>query len=91
MVNCIINMAKEIELNNELDLHHFSPKDTKEIVLEFIKISKANNLKSIKIIHGKGKSVKKFQIYKLLESSNDVKSYYEDGSNWGSVIIVLKY
>jgi len=75
---------------DEVDLHHFSPKDTKIVVLEFIKDALSNNRSVIKIVHGKGISQKKMQVQKILSSHTNVESFSDDGANWGATIVHLK-
>ena len=79
----------KIEFGYECDLHHFHPKDTKIIIEEFIHQAKENNLARIRLVHGKGKSVKKKTVLAILEDHPDVVSYQNDGSNWGATIIFL--
>ena len=43
----------KIEINGTLDLHHFNPKDTRDLVSEFIFACHANKIYLGKIIHGK--------------------------------------
>ena len=81
----------EIQFGNELDLHHFHPKDTKIIIEEFIKHAIDKKLKEIRIIHGKGRSVKKREVYKYLENHKNVMIFKDDGANWGSTVISLKF
>ena len=82
--------SNDIDLSHEIDLHFFSPKDIKYIYDEFISFNQKNNILQVKIIHGKGKSVLKHRILKLLESDSRIKSWASDGSNWGAMIIYLK-
>ena len=44
----------KIPINGTLDLHNFSPKETKNLVVEFINACKSESILSGKIIHGKG-------------------------------------
>ena len=84
-------IPEEIDFGNELDLHHFHPKDTKIVVEEFIRQAVAKRLEVIRIIHGRGRSVKKREIYKYLENHKNVMTFKDDGSNWGSTVIRLKF
>ncbi|MBN1501643.1 MAG: Smr/MutS family protein [Spirochaetes bacterium] len=80
---------EEIDLSFEIDLHYFSPKDTDFILNEFISFNIMKGIKEVKIIHGKGKSVKKHAVIRFLSSDVRVKSYHDDSSNWGSTIAEL--
>ncbi len=80
----------KIELEDELDLHHFHPKDVKEVLAEFIEIAAAKGKKQIRIVHGKGISTVKSIVKKELENNSRILSYSDDGSNWGATIAVLR-
>lgn len=77
-------------LGGEIDLHHFHPGDTAFIVNEFIKYAHNRGLKEIRVIHGKGKSVKKREVINLIKDHPMVKDYRESPGNWGSTIVLLK-
>ena len=79
----------QIEFGDELDLHHFAPRDTAILVEYFLRDAHARGLTRVRIIHGKGKSVKKREVYALLERSPLVSSYGDDGHNWGSTVAYL--
>ena len=79
-----------IDFGYECDLHFFHPKDTKNVIYEFIEQAKSKKLQKIRLVHGKGKSVKKKMAHKILEEHPDVKTFTDDSYNWGATIIVLK-
>jgi len=80
----------KIELEDELDLHHFHPKDAKYILDEFIRVSAAKDKDTIRIVHGRGQSVLKSIVLKELTRNDKILSFRDDGSNWGATIAVLK-
>ncbi|MBN2038581.1 MAG: Smr/MutS family protein [Spirochaetes bacterium] len=80
----------QIKLEDELDLHHFHPKDAIEILKEFIDSEYINGKKEIRIAHGKGKSVLKNIVLNELEKNEKIISFRNDGANWGATIAVLK-
>ena len=79
----------KIEPGDDLDLHHFHPKDAKDVLKEFIEMSYESGISSIRIAHGKGISVIKKIVIKELESNSKILSFHDDGSNWGATIAVL--
>lgn len=81
--------SNNIDLSREIDLHFFSPKDVKYIYDEFISFNQKNNILKVKIIHGKGKSVLKHRIIKLMEDDDRIKSWSNSDTNWGATIIHL--
>ena len=80
----------KIELEDELDLHHFSPKDAKDILIEFIEVAAEKNKKQVRIVHGKGISTMKTIVRNELERNSRVLSFHDDGANWGATVAVLK-
>jgi DNA mismatch repair protein MutS2 len=81
--------SEEITFNDELDLHHFAPADTKYLVEFFINDAFLRGIQKVKIIHGKGRSVKKREIYSILSSHPHVLSFHNDDYNWGATIVHL--
>lgn len=79
----------EIDFGNECDLHHFHPKDTKAVILAFISQARVKGLDRLRLVHGKGKSVKKRIALSILENHPDVSDFVDEGSNWGATIIFL--
>jgi DNA-nicking Smr family endonuclease len=73
----------------EIDFHLISHNDTKARFEEFINDAVKSGAKQCRIIHGKGNSQKKLQIYRYLEAHPGVYSYDDDGSNWGATIVEL--
>jgi len=84
------NNLLDILTGREIDLHHFHPADTKLIMEKFLDNALEKKYKTVKIIHGKGKSVKKKQVYDFLKSHPSVIIFNNDSSNWGATIVTLK-
>jgi hypothetical protein len=74
----------------EIDLHHFHPSDTSMLIEIFLENAVTNKYKTVKIVHGKGRSVKKKQIHEILKSHPSVIIFHDDSSNWGSTIVTLQ-
>ncbi len=79
-----------IKFGEEVDLHHFHPRDTKLVVMEFLEQAVEEGLSPLRIVHGKGKSQKKMVVHKILTTDNRVESFKDDGANWGATIVFLK-
>jgi DNA-nicking Smr family endonuclease len=79
-----------IDFGYECDLHFFEPRETAAVVNEFIRQAAAKGLKKIRLVHGKGMSAKKREVYDILQHHPDVAGFYNDGPNWGATIITLK-
>jgi DNA-nicking Smr family endonuclease len=90
MDNSKENQYSQIDFGYECDLHFFGPEETAAVIKEFIKQAVDRGLQEIRLVHGKGTSVKKREAYALLSQHPDVRFYGNDGSNWGATIILIK-
>jgi len=84
--------AVEVEINGELDLHHFSPKDLKYLIPDYLEACLEKNIDEVRIIHGKGKGVLRRSVHALLEKHPHVSSFRlatGDRGNWGATIATL--
>ena len=83
----------EFPIDGTLDLHQFSPAETREIVQEYIRVCLKKDITALRIVHGKGIGVQREIVRKLLETHPDVMSYrHESGSagGWGATVVELK-
>ncbi|MBN1212545.1 MAG: Smr/MutS family protein [candidate division Zixibacteria bacterium] len=83
----------EYPIDGTLDLHLFAPEDTKEAVLEFIRVCLEKKIYHIRIVHGKGIGVKREIVRKILESHPHVAAYRHEGGSgggWGATVVDLK-
>jgi len=82
-----------IEINGILDLHHFSPKDLKYLIPEYIDECIDRGIHEVRIIHGKGKGILRRSVHSLLDKNPDVISFQtapENRGAWGATIVILK-
>jgi len=82
--------VSELILGKELDLHHFHPSDTALMLEKFLENAVEKKYKTVRVIHGKGKSVKKKHIHEILKSHPAVIIFHDDSGNWGATQITLK-
>ncbi len=83
----------EYPIDGTLDLHHFSAGETKEVVEEYIRAALEKKIYDIRIVHGKGKGVKRRIVESLLNKHPDVESFYQEsgsGGSWGAAVVNLK-
>jgi DNA-nicking Smr family endonuclease len=82
----------EYPLDGTLDLHQFAPKDTKEVVEEYINECLKQKIYALRIVHGKGKGVKRRIVESILAQHPNVVSFkHESGSggSWGATVVDL--
>jgi DNA-nicking Smr family endonuclease len=83
----------EYPIDGTLDLHQFAPEDTKAVVEEFIHACLEKRIFTLRIIHGKGRGVKRRLVESVLENHPKVILYkHESGSggSWGATIVDLE-
>ena len=83
----------EYPIDGILDLHHFSPKEVKVLVPEYIEACLDRGITEIRIIHGKGIGNLRRTVHALLERNGQVVSFKLDsqsGSSWGATLVKLQ-
>jgi DNA-nicking Smr family endonuclease len=83
----------EYPIDGILDLHHFSPKDVKELIPEYIEACLERGITEIRIIHGKGIGNLRRTVHALLERNEHVVSFRLDSqsaSSWGATLVTLR-
>jgi DNA-nicking Smr family endonuclease len=82
----------DLEITDVLDLHSFSPKETKAVVRAYLNEARKKGFRIVRIIHGKGIGVQREIVRSVLSDSKIVKSYKnapEFSGSWGSTIVEL--
>ena len=85
-------IPESIEVTDALDLHGFFPEQIPEIMEAFLDNAIDLGLRRLKIIHGKGKSQLKFEVYQMLKKDKRVSCFYDsppESGGWGSTIVEL--
>jgi DNA-nicking Smr family endonuclease len=83
----------EYPIDGTLDLHHFAPSDTKDVLIEYIKVCLEKNILTLRIVHGKGIGVKRKIVRSVLEKHPHVKRFHHEsgsGGGWGATIVDLE-
>ncbi len=78
----------ELPIDGVLDLHTFSPKDVKDLVIVYIDECLKKGITEIEIIHGKGKGVLREIVHSIIDRHPNVISY-TCGRTWGSTLVKL--
>ncbi len=83
----------QVEISGELDLHHFSPKDLKTLIPEYIQECIKLKIFDVRIIHGKGIGNLRRTVHAILGRCPSVESFSlapEDRGSWGATFVRLK-
>jgi DNA-nicking Smr family endonuclease len=83
----------KIPPSGTIDLHHFQPSETKEIIGEFIFACRQEGITCGKIIHGKGIGTLREIVHSQLSKHPEVESFSlgeHNSGGWGATIFKLK-
>ena len=82
----------EYQINNELDLHTFLPKELGELIPDYIGLCLQKDISRIRIIHGKGMGTIRETVHSLLKRDSRVMRFelasHEEGG-WGATVAWL--
>lgn len=81
-----------VQITNELDLHGFFPEQVPEVMEEFLSHAVELGIEEVRIAHGKGRSVMKREVWKLLERDRRVIAFREappGRGGWGATLARL--
>lgn len=82
-----------LEIDGTLDLHHFSPKDLKHLIPDYLEECRKKEIHEIRIVHGKGKGVLRRTVHSILANLPGVHSYQlapENRGGWGATLVYLQ-
>ena len=83
----------ELPIDGVLDLHTFSPREVKELVVDYLAECRKRGILEVRIIHGKGTGTLRRTVESVLDKRAEVSSYrlaQERGGGWGATIVLLK-
>jgi len=83
----------KIPIDGVLDLHAFSPKDVKDLVLEYLRECRSQGIYYVRIIHGKGTGTLRKIVHSILEEHPYVirfQTAHYGGGSWGATEVQLK-
>jgi len=83
----------QLPIDGVLDLHTFSPREVKNLVLDYLAACQEKGILQVRIIHGKGIGNLKRTVHSVLAKHPEVISFSLDHpqfSGWGATIVQLK-
>ena len=81
-----------LPITGELDLHTFAPRDAVAVVSDYLDECVRLGLLEVRIIHGRGRGVRRAEVRRLLGARADVASFRDAepiSGGWGATIVVL--
>jgi dsDNA-specific endonuclease/ATPase MutS2 len=85
--------AVAMPIGDELDLHHFQPREVADLVAEYLAEAQAIGLTRVRIIHGKGTGALRRTVHAVLERHPAVASFRlgdERSGSWGATLVDLR-
>jgi dsDNA-specific endonuclease/ATPase MutS2 len=82
----------ELEITDSIDLHAFSPKEVKAVVVAYLEEARKKGFKIVRLTHGKGIGVQREMVRKVLSETDFVKSFKsgdEFSGGWGATVAKL--
>jgi dsDNA-specific endonuclease/ATPase MutS2 len=83
----------DLEIGDELDLHHFRSDEVAELVPDYLEAAVAKGFREVRIIHGKGRGTLRRIVQAALERSPHVASFRladQRAGGWGATYVVLR-
>jgi DNA-nicking Smr family endonuclease len=81
-----------LPITGELDLHTFAPRDAVAVVADYLDECRSRGLIEVRIVHGRGRGVRRAEVRRLLAARADVVSFRDAepiSGGWGATVVVL--
>jgi DNA-nicking Smr family endonuclease len=75
-----------------LDLHTFAPEDAADVVADYLDECVRRGLRDVRIVHGRGRGVRRAEVRRLLAQRADVVRFDDappESGGWGATLVVL--
>lgn len=83
----------EMPITDEIDLHGFSPKETRLVIIEYLREAAERGFREVRVVHGKGIGTQRRIIQAELGRNPFVESFKDAPANMGGLgatLVVLK-
>lgn len=84
---------KRIPIEDSLDLHSFLPRDVPSVVSDYLDEAIRHGILEVRLIHGKGKGIRRAEVRRLLRSDPRVSEASDappERGGFGATVVVLK-
>ena len=84
---------RRIPVEDEIDLHTFSPRDVLSVVEEYLEEAAAKGYREVRLIHGKGTGTQRAAVRSFLSRCRLVEFFNDappEAGGWGATRVVLR-
>ena len=84
---------RRVPIEDSFDLHSFLPRDVPEVLSDYLEEAQRRGWREVRIIHGKGKGVRRAEVQRLLSASLVVARFFDappERGGFGATVVVLK-
>lgn len=84
---------KRVPIEDSLDLHSFLPRDVPDVVSDYLDEARRRGFREVRLIHGKGKGVRRAEIRRLLAADARVAEVFDappERGGMGATIVILR-
>jgi DNA-nicking Smr family endonuclease len=85
--------ALTVPIDGTLDLHTFSPREVRDVVVEYLHACRARGILEVRVVHGKGIGELRRQVHTTLERMPEVARFAlagEGAGGWGATLVWLR-
>ncbi|HKA35529.1 MAG TPA: Smr/MutS family protein [Thermoanaerobaculia bacterium] len=83
---------KRIPIEDSFDLHSFLPRDVQAVLSDYLEEASTRGFKEVRIIHGKGKGVRRAEVLRFLSSHRLAAQFFDappERGGSGATIVIL--
>jgi DNA-nicking Smr family endonuclease len=85
--------VKRVPIEDSLDLHSFLPRDVPDVVSDYLDAARRRGFREVRLIHGKGRGVRRAEVRKLLAADARVAEMFDappERGGMGATIVILR-
>jgi DNA-nicking Smr family endonuclease len=83
----------EVPIQDAFDLHSFFPRDIAPALSDYLALARERGLREVRIIHGKGRGVRRAQVLRVLAGHPLVAEYFDAPparGGMGATVVILR-
>ena len=84
---------KRVPIEDSLDLHSFLPRDVRDVVSDYLDEATRRGFREVRLIHGRGKGVRRAEVRRLLEGDPRVADAFDappGRGGFGATVVLLR-